>query len=140
MTEENEIDIEELETILDIHDNPELKSFLSSSNPNSFLKAVSLIVNSNQFDSIDTDSSSAPPSDLEIQDLILNATNFFSFENADKFKIDFDEKSPTEEVEIIFENSKETNQEQNSQTTNKNNNKKKQKIKRRKRKMIRKMK
>ena len=122
-----ELDIEELETILGIENkSKEIKSLFSqqNSNPTSFLQAVSLISNSNQFGStpdnnIDHDQSQQS----DIQDLIKNSSNFFSLENTEKLKIEFNKPStnkiPIEEYEIII---KETKGNQNKNNKNINNN------------------
>lgn len=121
--EQNEIDIEELETILGIENKSgEIQSFLSQQNPNpsTFLQAISLISNSNQFG---TDIEDAPIQEQVdiINDLIKNASDFFLPENNSKFKIDFSEqasKNQNAEYEIIVKEAK-ANQ---NKTNNKNNN------------------
>ena len=91
--EQNEIDIEELETILGIDNKSgEIQVFLSQQNPNpsSFLQAISLISNSNQFGT-DIEYTSTQEQEDIINDLIKNASDFFLPENNSKFKIDFSE-------------------------------------------------
>ena len=129
MEKENEIDIEELEAILGIENKTSDINMLFSkqeSCPKSFLQAVSLISKSGQFGDVANDYS-APVAfqDPDIQNLVKNATNFFSLDNKDKLKIDFtkpNRKIPLEDIEIIIQETKDNNNQNKNQNANKNKN------------------
>ena len=138
MKEENDIDIEELQALLGIENKSnEIGTLFSSQNnqPKSFLQAVSLISNSNQF-YIPADNPISQPQKEEIQNIIKNCSLFYSLENKDKFKIDFSKAakkpSPGEDSEIITKETKDPNQNKNNNKNNQNNQNKDDKTKKQK--------
>ena len=127
MEKEKEIEIEELEAILGIEGKTsDINTLFSKqeSCPKSFLQAVSLISNSGQFgDMINDDCAAAPSHIPDIQNLVKNATGFFSLDNKDKLKIDFtkpNKKIPLEDIEIIIQETKDNNNQNKNQNANKN--------------------
>ena len=123
-----EIDIEELEAILGLDNkSKEISLVLSNdtTNPKSFLKAVSLISNSNQFIPISQSSQSNQFQQDEIKNILKNAEYFFSSDNKDKLKLDFTKSAkniPTDEYEIVIKEAKNNTQNKNKNNQNNQNN------------------
>ena len=102
---EKEIDIEELESILGIQKKEnELNNLFSKSKPTTFLDAVSLILNSNDFDETSTNIEESENFDFEN---ILNNANFFFSPNNNEKLIKNNEKIKKEAKKIIKETKKE---------------------------------
>ena len=121
--ENNEIDIEELETILGINDKEqEISELFSSSNsePKNFLQGISLIANTFRENSNVNDSLLFP----EFKDVIINISNFFMSENSEKYKINFPkpELKKEEKTELKIKNNE--NKENKNISTKINNNQK----------------
>ena len=124
---EEELDIEELQAILGIDNkSKEIEILLSNENPNpkTFLQAVSIVSNSDQFATTPENTPVPQPEKDEIQNILKNVSLFFSLDNKDKLKIDFSKPAkniPTEEFEIIFKETKENDQNKNNNKNNQNN-------------------
>lgn len=113
---ELDYDIEEIESILGIKSKTnELNSLIhkSSEKTKNFLEAISLVINSNKFnsDSYENNTPEETKQPLKNDLIIRNANLFYSPENTDKLKIDYiksQKEFPINEIENQIEINKES--------------------------------